>query len=270
MMPSLRIIVPFHNAAPWIHRCLESIRRQTVVDWTCHLADDCSTDGSSDIARSIVTQDSRFQLTSNPRRLYQCGSFQRILSSAEFCSNDICVSVDADDFLADASVLTRVMDAYADGQTWLTWGNHLWTDGSPGICGPVENAAEIRKVSWRTSHLRTWRLFLWRNIRPQDFLSPDGNPLRVAGDLASMFPMIEMAGDRHIRFIPEINYIYNRSNPESNFRVRSEEQLRNAEFLRSKTPYARLPDDAPNLFADLTSNSGLERVQMELVSHATL
>ena len=252
MKPMLRIIVPFHNSAPWIRHCLESIRSQTVADWTCHLADDCSTDGSVDIARNVVAQDSRFNLTHNPQRLYQCGSYQKILADPEFRGGDICVSVDADDCLADDQVLSRVMDAYADGRTWLTWGNHLWTDGTPGICGPLENASEIRNVSWRTSHLRTWRLFLWRNILPQDFLCPDGKPLRVAGDVASMFPMVEMAGDRHIKFLHSINYVYNRSNPGSNFRVRSVEQLRNAAFLRSKTPYEQLPDNALELFGDLT------------------
>ena len=266
----LRIVVPFHNSAPWIRRCLESIRNQRVAEWTCYLADDFSTDGSAQIAGNIVAQDSRFHLTGNSQRLFQCGSYQRILADPEFRGGDICVSVDADDFLADNQVLTRVVEAYADGQTWVTWGNHLWTDGTPGICGSLENASEIRNVTWRTSHLRTWRLFLWRKILPQDFLGPDGTPLRVAGDVASMFPMVEMAGDRHIKFIPSINYVYNRSNPGSNFRVRSEEQLRNAAFLRSKAPYEQLPDNALELFGDLPSNVVSDLDQIESMSHAAL
>jgi glycosyltransferase involved in cell wall biosynthesis len=266
MTPTLRIIVPFHCSLPWIGRCLESIQNQKNSRWTCHLGDDCSNDGSAEIARDFAWQDSRFVFSTNPSRLYQCGSYRRILADPDFLESDICVSLDADDYLPDNQVLSRVLDAYADNQTWLTWGNHIWTDGSPDICGPLDDTSAIRKVSWRTSHLRTWRLFLWRNIRPEDFLGPDGEPLRVAGDVASMFPMVEMAGNRHVKFLDSINYVYNRSNPASNFRVRPEEQLRNAAFLRSKPPYKQLPDNALELYGNLTGTEFMNRCRTDSVA----
>jgi glycosyltransferase involved in cell wall biosynthesis len=266
MNPMLRFIVPFHSSAPWIGRCLESIQNQSRCHWTCHLADDCSSDGSAQIACEFVRQDSRFVFSVNSSRLYQCGSYQRILGDPDFRGSDICISLDADDYLPDDQVLARILDAYSDDQTWLTWGNHIWTDGSPGICGPLDDTSEIRKVSWRTSHLRTWRLFLWWKIRPEDFLGPDGEPLRVAGDVASMFPMVEMAGDRHVKFLDSINYVYNRSNPASNFRVRPEEQLRNAAFLRAKPPYEQLPDNALELYGNLTGAEFMNRCRADSVA----
>jgi hypothetical protein len=74
-----------------------------------------------------------------------------------------------------------------------------------------------------------------------------------------MFPMVEMAGNRHVKFLDSINYVYNRSNPASNFRVRPEEQLRNAAFLRSKPPYKQLPDNALELYGDLTGAEFMDR-----------
>jgi glycosyltransferase involved in cell wall biosynthesis len=236
----LRLLVPFHNAAPWLPRCLESLRRQSLTAWHCYLADDLSDDGSDRVAQRAFGGDSRFTLIRNNERLYQCGSYQQLLANPNFDPLDICVTVDADDYLPDSDVLRRVLEAYADERIWLTWGNYIRTDGEPGIAAPLEEALEVRRVSWRTSHLRTWRLFLWNQIREEDFLGPDGLPLRVAGDLASMFPMIEMAGNRHIRFLESINYVCNRANPLSNFRLRAAEQLRNAAFLRSKPVYAPL------------------------------
>lgn len=243
-MDRFRIIVPLFNDAPWVERCLRSIQRQTVTEWTCHCADDCSDDDSLTLAQSLIRDDPRFVFSQNRQRLYQAGSYQRLLGDPSWSGRDICVAVDADDYLPDDGVLARVRDAYADGRTWLTWGNHEWTDGSTSVCGPLENTARVRQVTWRTSHLRTWRLFLWRRIRLEDFLGPDGQPLRAAGDVAAMFAMIEMAGNSHVRYLQSVNYVYNRSNPASNFRVRAAEQLRNAAHLRSLPPYSPLPDDA--------------------------
>ncbi|MBX3437905.1 MAG: glycosyltransferase, partial [Planctomycetaceae bacterium] len=209
-MDRFRLIVPLFNDAAWLERCLQSIQQQTVTNWTCHVADDGSIDGSLELARAVVGHDSRFEFSANRRRLYQCGTYQRLLRDPSWAGADICVSVDADDYLPDDQVLARVQQAYSDGVTWLTWGNQQWTDGTPSVCGPLDDAAHVRQAPWRTSQLRTWRLFLWRLIRPADFLGPDGQPLRAAGDVASMFAMIEMAGDRHIQFLESINYIYNR------------------------------------------------------------
>jgi len=247
----LRLLVPYHNTSSWLQRCLESIRQQSEANWICYLADDASDDGSFKLVHELVGSNARFVLSRNPRRMFQCGSYQRILTEPIWNGRDICVSIDADDYLPDREVFARILAAYDDGQTWLTWGNHCWTDGRPAICGPLEDASQIRKVSWRTSHLRTWRLFLWRLIRSEDFLGPDGLPLRVAGDLASMFPMVEMAGNAHVKFLETINYVYNRENPDSNFRIRPEEQLRNATFLRNKPPCQQLPDDSLERYGGL-------------------
>ena len=250
----LRIIVPMYNAAPWLARCLDSIRSQVTTDWSCHIVDDTSEDDSLDVAEQYAALDSRFMVSSNSRRLYQLGSLRHGLSDPEFRGLDICVSVDADDYLSDNHVLCRVIESYSDDNTWLTWGSYRWIDGTPGICGPLQEAAQIRQLPWRTSHLRTWRLFLWRKIQLEDFLGPMRTPLRTTGDAASMFPMIEMAGDRHVKFLESINYVYNRSNPLSNFRLRPEEQLRNAAYLRTRKPYCLLSDDALKIFGPLKGN----------------
>ncbi|MES2790497.1 MAG: hypothetical protein V4719_12875 [Planctomycetota bacterium] len=55
-----------------------------------------------------------------------------------------------------------------------------------------------------------------------------------------MFPMIEMAGNDHLKFLDSVNYIYNAANPQCNHFVLADEQKRNAQFLRSKPPYAPL------------------------------
>lgn len=49
-MSHITLVVPIYNEAPYLERCLESIRRQTVPFNEVILVDDGSTDGSQDIA----------------------------------------------------------------------------------------------------------------------------------------------------------------------------------------------------------------------------
>ncbi len=233
----IKIIIPYSESDKWIAKCIESVKLQTVENWLCYLVDDISKDTSNDIIDSMV--DDRFIKIRNDNKQYQCWSYNRLIKSAEFAEEDICVSLDADDWLYDSDVLKRIETEYEKG-VWLTWGNHTWTDGSPSICGEIYDTKNIREETWKTSHLRTWKAFLWKSIDDADLLGPDHKILKVAGDMATMFPMIEMAGIDRIKFIKEINYVYNRSNKNSNFRIRSVEQTRNGKFIRSKKSYKKL------------------------------
>lgn len=58
--PEISIIVPIYNTAPYLHRCLESIRNQKFTEFEVILVDDGSTDGSGEIADEFCKKDSRF------------------------------------------------------------------------------------------------------------------------------------------------------------------------------------------------------------------
>lgn len=60
MDPVLSIIVPIYNVAPWLRRCLESIKNQTLKEIEVILIDDGSTDGSDLIAEEYCA-DPRFK-----------------------------------------------------------------------------------------------------------------------------------------------------------------------------------------------------------------
>ena len=74
----------------------------------------------------------------------------------------------------------------------------------------IENNS-IRKFKWVTTHLRTFYAGLFKKIKLEDLLM-DGEFFPRCADLSTMFPMIEMAG-YHIKFIPEVLYLYNDRNP---------------------------------------------------------
>ncbi|MES2787986.1 MAG: hypothetical protein V4719_00085 [Planctomycetota bacterium] len=102
-------------------------------------------------------------------------------------------------------------------------------------------------------------LFLWKQIQPDDLLGPDGALLRTVGDLAFPFPMIEMAGNAHLKFLESVNYIYNDASSQCIHFAWADEQKRNAQFLRSKPPYGPLADASKHL-------NGLRSRATQLVS----
>jgi len=61
----------------------------------------------------------------------------------------------------------------------------------------------------------------------------------MAWDLAFMFPMLEMAQERHC-FISDILYVYNNDNPINDHKVDTPLQLSTDRYIRQKNRYSRI------------------------------
>lgn len=62
-MPKISVIMPLYNAKKYVKGAIESILKQTYEDFELLIIDDCSTDGSLDIASDM--KDSRIKIISN-------------------------------------------------------------------------------------------------------------------------------------------------------------------------------------------------------------
>jgi hypothetical protein len=100
-----------------------------------------------------------------------------------------------------------------------------------------------RQYAWVTSALRTFYAWLFKQIKIED-LGVDGNFFKMAGDMAFMFPMLEMAGHRS-QFISEVLYVYNTNTPINDYKVDVELQQSLNALIRGKQKYAVLAQ-APN------------------------
>ena len=98
---------------------------------------------------------------------------------------------------------------------------------------------QFRKYNFVTSHLRTFYAKLFQNIKKDD-LRYKGAFYRGGWDLAILFPMLEMASRGHIRFIKDILYHYNCTNPISDARIHSHEQRVANITVRARKPYKPL------------------------------
>jgi len=114
----ISVVVPLCNVARFLPACLDSLRAQTFVDWTCLLVDDGSTDGSSDICRRYAGLDARFSV----RRTENRGAYAARnlgLAAAEgdcvyFCDSDDVLHPELLERLADALESTSADFAYVD------------------------------------------------------------------------------------------------------------------------------------------------------------
>lgn len=210
--PKLIILTTVYNCQNYISTCILTIKNQEYKNFKCYLLNDVSTDASIEIAQKAIGDDNRFTIINNNKKRYQAGNYDLILRDRDLVSDeDIVIEVDGDDWLPDNKVFNRVIDYYSDGKTWITYGQFVYTSGHPGISKSID-ISNIRKDRFTASHLRTWKVWLWNKIKPEDLLV-DGNYPECSGDVFFMMPMLEMAGEHNSKFTSDINYIYNFENP---------------------------------------------------------
>jgi glycosyltransferase involved in cell wall biosynthesis len=237
----INIVTTVYNAENYLHKCIGSIMGQSIDNFKCYITDDMSTDNSVSIIKDLIDGDDRFVLIENTTKMYQPGNYDQVIRNNENINdNDIIVEVDGDDWFPNSNVLKRITEVYSDENIWIANGSFKYSDGRKGFAAPPNNISNIRRETFTASHLRTWRAFLWRNIKEEDLMDETGNYWKTAGDLAFMFPMIEMAGKEHYKFMEEINYIYNEENPINDHKVNLSSVNEIVVRLRNKEPYKKL------------------------------
>ena len=155
---------------------------------------------------------------------------------------DIIVTVDGDDYLANDKVLTYLNEVYQDENIWMSYGQFVPSSNSYGkYCKPIPDIRTYRRSGeWFTSALRTVKRKLFDKIDRNDLKDETGGYYKAAGDLAYMFPIVEMAGPKHIKFIDEVLYIYNDMYPGNEMKTDRDRQLMRATEIRQKPLYDEL------------------------------
>jgi glycosyltransferase involved in cell wall biosynthesis len=77
--PHVSVVTPVHNGAEYLAECMESVLGQTYAHFDYILVDNCSTDGSADIANEYARRDRRIKVVTNPRFLDQMSNINNAL-----------------------------------------------------------------------------------------------------------------------------------------------------------------------------------------------
>jgi glycosyltransferase involved in cell wall biosynthesis len=92
--PKISVLMPAYNAEKYIAASIESIIKQTYVDFELIVVDDCSTDATSAVVEKFMSEDSRITLKRNEINLGISGTRNFLISLAR---GEYIVWQDADD-----------------------------------------------------------------------------------------------------------------------------------------------------------------------------
>ena len=129
--PLVSIVTPMYNEAEFLSECIERVLEQTYQNWEYVIVDNCSTDGSADIAARFAKQDSRIRVLESHQFLRAVPNHNRALRQISPASK-YCKVVFADDWLfpecvermvalAEAHPTVGIVGAYGLDGTNVLW-----------------------------------------------------------------------------------------------------------------------------------------------------
>jgi glycosyltransferase involved in cell wall biosynthesis len=133
--PQVSVVTPFYNAALYLTECIESVLGQKFTEFEYILLDNCSTDGSTEIAESYARRDPRIRFIRQSQFVSQLKNYNRALE--EICQvSEYCKIVEADNYIFP-DCLQLMIQAFGQSETiglvssYTLFGNELLGSGYP-------------------------------------------------------------------------------------------------------------------------------------------
>lgn len=240
------IVIPSYNNKAWYEKNLHSVLMQTYHNYRVVYINDCSTDETGELVDRYIKEHAAQNIVKVINNSQRQGALANIYAAVHQCSDkEVMVLLDGDDWLAHEDVLLKLSEEYAKNKSWLVYTQFVqWPKNDPGWNKAVSLRAYQAAHSPRDyspSHLRTFYAGLFKKIHYEDLLH-EGAFFAMTWDMAIMLPMVEMASNGHVKFLPEVMYIYNHSNPLSDHVVDVGLQRKLHEVIAAKKKYAPLKE----------------------------
>lgn len=235
------VIVPVYNSEQYIKQCLESILEQTYKNYDLIVIDDCSTDSTPDAIYDVyVKSNFSFRIIRNDvRKSSPLANFVKGINLSSNSDEDIIITVDGDDWLSNKDVLMYLNEVYQDANVYMTYGQYEpLSHGYHNYCKPINDFRTYRKHGyWVASHLRTFKRKVWNLIKDEDLRDSDGEYYKFGSDAAWMYPLLEICGSKHCKFIDKVLYIYNDLNPSNDMKIHQQDQIKTVREIIGKKEY---------------------------------
>jgi glycosyltransferase involved in cell wall biosynthesis len=144
------VVTPFYNTADYLEECILSVLRQTHTNWEYILADNCSTDGSGDIAEKYAALDPRIHVVREHQFLSQVENYNRALCYIS-PESKYCKIVQADDWIYPSCLAEMIAVAESGDNVGLVssfclYGDYPFHIGLPLGKGPVYPGRDVART----------------------------------------------------------------------------------------------------------------------------
>jgi glycosyltransferase involved in cell wall biosynthesis len=215
-LPLVSVVTPFYNTAAYLAQCIESVLGQSYRNWEYLLVDNCSTDGSAEIAQRYAQRDARIRLVRNERFVGQVDNYNGALALISGNSK-YCKMVQADDWIYPGCLEKMVAAAERHPAAGLVAAYYLKGDfvaGGPRGGTPdteLYDGREVCRMKLRSAGFYTgsptavmYRADLVRSRHP---FFPTG---RYHEDLDVVYAILEQHA---LAFVPQVLTVERTGNP---------------------------------------------------------
>ena len=135
--PLVSVVTPFYNTADYLEQCIKSVLAQTYDHFEYLLCDNCSSDGSTEIARSYAAKDPRVRYLRFEELIPQVPNYNRALEQVSTHA-EWCKIVQADDWLREQCLERMVKVGSLDERIGLIASYYLKGNEVRGYGLPTE------------------------------------------------------------------------------------------------------------------------------------
>ncbi len=168
MQEKVSIIVPIYNVRAYLRRCVDSLVKQVHKNIEILLIDDCSTDGSADIAKEYVEKYP--QLCQFIQREKNGGLSAARNTGMEASTGEWLAFVDSDDWVTE-DYISAMYDVAVRDQSDMVSCNSYYMAYETGKIKEVHSVSDISTDSSHKEKVARLRFFAWSRLIRKELFS---------------------------------------------------------------------------------------------------
>tara|TARA_R100001126_G_C4825720_1_gene149125 strand:- start:174 stop:896 length:723 start_codon:yes stop_codon:yes gene_type:complete len=209
MRKTVCFVTPTYNASFHLEECYESLKEQTNPNWEWVILNDLSNDDTFEIANRIVMSDERERVTviDHDHKKFALKGIYDYMNNYSDISEQIIAILDGDDALCNENTVDLILKEYGNNQHLdALWTAHSWDINGGNISTELPENINPYQYPWVSSHLKTFKVNVFKKIKKENFQDLDGNWFERGYDQALYLPILHLAKER--KFVNEICYLY--------------------------------------------------------------
>lgn len=236
MRKNICFVTPTYNASFHLEECYESLKEQSNPNWEWVILNDMSDDNTFEIANKIVMSDEkeRVIVINHDHKKFALKGIYDYLSGYNDFSEQIIAILDGDDALCNENTVDIILKEYENNtQLDALWTAHSWDINGMNISRELPEKINPYHYPWVSSHLKTFKVNVFKQIKEENFKDLDGNWFKRGYDQALYLPILHISKDR--KFLNEICYLYRINSNSLKFRPEKEKnQMDTIRLVRSR------------------------------------